>query len=255
MPYVYDGTIGDYVLGSDVYDISAIIGDSVVLEQSEGDVATKNNEFIGEPLLKSFSIGEYAFTAQCLDLQNAVLKSVFGAMTVSSVAGAAAMPSDAVPMYALFRIRFKGSDVPDVILPKVSMNSKLFVQQLKTRASQGNIAGTSLSRNVAIKQPSQQRDQQQASATTGSVLQFSNPSTYNPKTPVLFVPKGYTPIFMHHKVSATSEVYSEVDFDSGSVVSNITLNPTTGVWTTDVSPNNNNDNNEPEEPISEEQQE
>ena len=87
------------------------------------------------------------------------------------------------------------------------------------------------------------------------MLQFSNPSTYNPKTPVLFVPKGYTPIFMHHKVSATSEVYSEVDFDSGSVVSNITLNPTTGVWTTDVSPNNNNDNNEPEEPISEEQQE
>ena len=43
VPYVYNSTYGDYVLGSDVYDISEVIGDSIVIEQSEGDSVTKEN--------------------------------------------------------------------------------------------------------------------------------------------------------------------------------------------------------------------
>lgn len=220
VPYVYDNTYNDYVLGSDVYDISAIIGDSIVIEQSEGDTVTKNNEFIGSPILECVSNGKYVFTAQCLDLQDKILKSLYGAMTVSGSEGAAAFQDDYVLIYALVRIRFKESSLPDVILPKVQLNSKLFINQLKTNASQGNIAGTSMSRYVAVV----------GTGTSGTVLQFSNPTTYTPFTPVLFVPKSKSAIVFHHKGSGSTDTYSAIDFSNGAVSSNIELNPSTGAW-------------------------
>lgn len=225
VPYVYDSTVSDYVLGGDVYDISAIIGDSTTLEQSDGDSVTKNNEFIGSPLLECFSGGEYGFTAQCVDLQNKVLKSVFGAMTVSNTEGAAAFNDDFTLIYALVRIRFKDSSLPDVVMPKVQLNSKLFINQLKTRESQGNIAGTALSRNVAIK----------GSGTSGTVLQFTTPTTYTPYTPVLFVPRDKFPLVLHHNGSSTTDTYSTVDFTNGTVSHNIEVNPSTGAFTTSSS--------------------
>lgn len=222
IPYVYDENIGDYVLGSDIYDISAIIGDSIVIEQSDGDKTTKENEFTSVPLLETFTNGKYVFTAQCVDLQNGVLKSLMGAMTASgnngAVEGAAAFNDNVSSPYALVRIRFGGNGVSDVFLPKVQLNSRLFIQQLKTRAGQGNVSGTAFAKNVAIKD----------NDAPGYLLQFSSiggTPTYTPYTPVLFVPVGCTPLFKHDDKS-----YDIIDFSNGVVSNNIAVNGQGGTW-------------------------
>ena len=228
VPYVYDSTIGDYVLGSDVYDISAVIGDSITIEQSDGDTEAKYNEFKASPLIESVSGSKYSFTAQCLDLQNSVLQSLFGVMVGhgynGAVNGAVAFNDDFVLLYALIRIRFEDASLPDVVMPKVQLNSKLFVQQLKTRASQGNIAGTALAHTVAV----DDRD----NPAGGNLLQFSsqaNGTTYTPHTPVLFVPRGYD-FFVYRNEAELDDVYSRVNFNSGGVGNNIHINPSNGSW-------------------------
>lgn len=223
VPYVYDDTDGveDYVLGSEVYDISAVIGDSIVLEQKDGDVDEKFNEFVQSPLVRNVTAGAYDFTAQCLDLQDKVLRALFGAYTASGtngvVNGVAALPDDYQLQYAMIRIRFHDINLSDVILPKVQMNSKLLLQQMKTRGSQGNVSGTALSQRVAVID----RD-----AVSPMALQFGSgaagESTFVPVTPVLFVPRGYTPMVLHHRDENDNDkyIFSTVNFTAGSVSHN-----------------------------------
>lgn len=217
VPYVYDSTIGDYVLGSDVYDISAVIGDSITLEQSDGNTEAKYNEFKASPLIESVSGSKYNFTAQCLDLQDKVLKSLFGAMTASG--GAVALQEDFTTLYALIRIRFHDNDLPDVFLPKVSLNSKVFVNQLKTRASQGNISGTALPVVSAVE-----------NNTLSSLLYFSSlqNGTYTPYTPVLLIPKARRVLFYHSHYNDTLDYYSNVNFILGQTTHDTLVNPATG---------------------------
>jgi hypothetical protein len=228
VPYVYDQSVEDYVLGGDVYDISAVIGDSITIEQSDGNTEAKYNEFKASPLIESVSGSKYNFTAQCLDLQNSVLQSLFGVMVGhgynGAVNGAAAFNDDFVQRYALVRIRFADASLPDVILPKVQLNSKLFIQQLKTRASQGNIAGTALALNCCIKDAN----------TMNHLLQFSSPqgTTYTPYTPVLFVPKGMTSMYYRKEVNGKKHIYTTINFTNGNVSNETMVNPIEGTWAT-----------------------
>lgn len=225
VPYVYDSTVGDYVLGDDVYDISAVIGDSIVVEQSEGDKSTKENEFVASPLLEAHSNGVYGFTAQCIDLQISVMKALFVAMTGSSVQGLVAMRDDFALRYAMVRVRFNGSSVSDLVMPKVQLNSRLFIQQLKTRVGQGNVGGTASSRKVAI-----------TDGTTSALAQFldnaGGKATYTPFTPLLFVPKDRNAIVLHHEVPSGNDIYSMVNFTTGTVVHNISVDASAGTWST-----------------------
>ena len=222
VPYVYDDSadVNDYVLGSDVYDISAVIGDSITLEQKDGDVEEKFNEFVRTPIVRNVSAGSYDFTAQCLDLQDKVLKSLFGAYTAIGangiVEGLSALHDDYQLQYAMIRIRFKDTSLSDIILPKVQMNSKLILQQMKSRGSQGNIDGTALSCSVSV------IDRE---SETPMVLDFGE-ENFAPFTPVLFVPREYTPMVFHHKddINKSKYVFSTVDFSTGSVTNNTVVN-------------------------------
>lgn len=228
VPYVYDNNVESHVLGSSVYDISSIIGDSITIEQSEGEKVRKTNEFVSEPLLETSFGSRFGFTAQCLDLQNSILKAIFCAMTGSgkygAVEGAAAFNDDYVLQYALIRIRVKDASSPDVILPMVKMNTRLLLNQLKSRGSQGNIGGTALSKKVAV---------EDNIGGQGGLLQFSVPATnsvtYTPYTPLLFVPKTNTPLF-HHHTDGDYEYYSVVDFSTGHVAHNIEVEIGSGSW-------------------------
>lgn len=207
IPYVYNSTYNEYVLGNTAYDLSAIIGDSIVIEESDGDTQTKECEFYREPIVKNVTKGETNVTAQCLDLQNDVLKALFGAYYNDTI-GAAAMRNDYTTMYALIRIRFSGASEPDVYLPQVLLNSKLFFQQLRTRGAQGNLAGTALSRTCSVV------------GTSPNLVQFTDPTngenTYQVDTPILFVPKGQTPLFLNH-IDNTNQnmVFDEVNDAAG----------------------------------------
>lgn len=228
VPYVYDQSVEDYVLGSDVYDISAVIGNSITIEQSDGNTEAKYNEFKASPLIESVSGSKCAFTAQCIDFQDSVLQSLFGVMVGhgynGAVNGAVAFNDDFVLLYALIRIRFADTASPDVVMPKVQLNSKLFIQQLRTRQAQENIAGTALAHTVAV----DDRD----NPMEGELLQFSsqaNGTTYTPHTPVLFVPRGYD-FFVYRNEANLDNVYSRVNFNIGSVGNNIHINPSNGSW-------------------------
>lgn len=216
LPYTISN--GIYVIGADIYDISAIIGDSIVIELGEGDKSTKENEFKSEPLVENRTAGRYAFTAQCLDMQNKVLKSLFGAYTVTNVEGAVAMPNEPQTLYVAIMIKFVESDTPNILLPKVQMDNRMFLQQFKTRAGQGNLSGSALLCDVAIDD----------ATDTKHLYQFTNiqgTSTYNPTTPMLFVPKGHMVI-----IRRSGKVCSIVDFDNGTIENNIQINTTNGTW-------------------------
>lgn len=220
VPYVFDNSVGDYVLGSYVYDLSAIIGDSIVLEQKDGDVLTKSNEFKSDPLIECASGLRYSFTAQCIDLQNSVLKALFAAMTVSDLNGAAAFEPEYTLVYALIGIRFKGSDLPDVVLPKVKINSHLLISQLKTNVSQCNFSGVCLAKNVAIENLLRTKCEQFSVASSGG-------TTYTPLTPVLFVPQKKRFLVYKQYFDNTTDLYSYINFSNGSV-RDITVNPSNG---------------------------
>lgn len=234
VPYVYDDSdeVNDYVLGSDVYDISAVIGDSIALEQDDGDVEEKFNEFKRTPIVRNVSAGSYDFTAQCLDLQDKILKSLFGAYTASGatgvVQGVVAMPDDYQLQYAMIRIRFKDASLSDIVLPKVQMNSNLLLQQMKSRGSQGNVSGTALSRMVAVVDEN---------SVLPMVLQFGSSAVgenvFAPSTPVLFIPRGYRAMILHHYDEDNKRyVFSTVNFSTGSVAHNTVVNIEDGSYET-----------------------
>lgn len=226
VPYVYDDSAGvnDYVLGRDVYDISAVIGDSITIEQEDEEVEEKFNEFVSMPILQNVSAGSYKFSAQCLDLQDSILKALFGAYMASDVA---VLPDDYQLQYAMIRIRFKDASLSDIILPKVQMNSKLLLQQMMSRGSQGNINGTALPRMIAVIDES---------SVTRSVMEFLSPTRedakFAPLTSVIFVPRGYTPMVMHHKLGSSGDkyIFSTVDFSTGVTKSNCSVDISTGEY-------------------------
>ena len=232
IPYVYDGTSGvnEYVLGQDVYDISAVIGDSIALEQKDGEVEEKFNEFVSTPIIRNVTSGTYDFTAQCLDLQDNVLKAIFGAYygvgQRGTISGVVAMPEKDVLCYALIRIRFQSTSMPDVIFPKVQLNSKLLMQQMKSRGSQGNISGVALPSMVTVDDPTESL-QKLLNFNTSDGQSYS----YAPSTPVLFVDRTQNPSFLHHKEEGNTYIFSTVDFSTGNVLHNRKVNISDGSYT------------------------
>lgn len=215
VPYVYNEDVEDYVLGDTIYDLSSVIGDSITVEQSDGDTTTKENEFTGEIIVENVTNGKRAFTAQCLNLQDEVLRALFKAY-VNTESCISALRKDFETNFALVRIRFKGDGVPDVYLPKVALNARMIINQMKTRASYGDIKGTVMSRVCSVVK----------TAADGVLYGLLEPLTdtdmsdvYQWDTPMLFVPKSKTPLFLHHieyaaDWSVDSYYFDELDFSA-----------------------------------------
>lgn len=224
VPYVYDESVEDYVLGDTIYDIFSIIEDSITIEESDGDTTIKANEHTGKPIVTNTNKGDSKFTAQCLDIQNSILKSLFGAYigmdeteeTPVEVEGLAALPNDYPTIFALIRITFKDESIPDVYLPKVQLNSKLMMQQMKTRGSQGNISGNIIPHQVCVGKG--------VSVFLINFATIAGESDFIVETPVLFCPSGYTPYFLHH-YEDKEYTFSQVLWNNkiGSCVTTVTV--------------------------------
>lgn len=229
VPFVYEKEYDDYILGEDVYDISAIIADTLSLEQKDGDVTEKFNEFVRSPLVRNVTAGAYDFTAQCLDLQDKVLKVLFGALPAKGndgdVEGLVAMPDDNKLLYAMVRIRFKDDTLSDIILPKVQIDSKMVLQQMKSHGGQGNISGTALPRMTAV-------DDIHADHTVvGFTDTVADEVLFAINTPVLFVPRDYPPMVLHHYDSGSDRyIFSMVDFSTGDVYHDRSVNISNGTY-------------------------
>lgn len=132
---------GSYELGSDIYDLVNIVGDSTNVEQAENEVNEIEHEFSSEPLYEAVTLGTKTFATECVDYQNDVLKVLFG---WKEEGGILAAPSDYEELYCAIELGFNSTDKV-VVLPKVKMNSRAVLASMKTDVSRGNITGTAYS--------------------------------------------------------------------------------------------------------------
>jgi hypothetical protein len=130
------------------YDITEVVADTTTVEQAENESNALDHEFSSTPLYENIKLGEKTIALESIDLQNAVLKGLFGwkeieatdEKGVKTVVGMAA-PISYEALYATIELGFStGNDI--IILPKVLLNSRAVIASMKTDASRANINGT-----------------------------------------------------------------------------------------------------------------
>lgn len=130
---------GEDHIGNDTYDLVDIVADSTSVEQAENEINAIDHEFSGAPLFENIALGEKTFTTECIDLQNEVLKSMFGWTTDN--AGNALAPTGYESLYCHIELHFNSTkDI--LVLPKVLLNSRAVIASMKTDVSRANITGT-----------------------------------------------------------------------------------------------------------------
>lgn len=132
-------------LGETTYDLVNIVGDTTSLEQAENEINALEHEFSSEPLYEVVTLGEKAFTTECIDFQNPVLQNLFGWEVSES--GDAFAPTVYKDLYCKVEMQFNSTD-SIIVLPKVKLNSRAVIATMKTDASRGNITGTCYSAYV-----------------------------------------------------------------------------------------------------------
>lgn len=135
---------------STIYDITAIMADTVSIEQDDPETNDIASEFSDTPLDTNTTLGKYNFSATCIDFQNTIMKEFLGWKEVSLSTTGTASPAIAAQnayedMYAEIVIGFSNAIV---VLPKVHLNSKAVFSSLKSGAAEAQIAGTCLTAYV-----------------------------------------------------------------------------------------------------------
>lgn len=123
----------------DVYDITNIVGDTTSIEQDDPEVNEIASEFTDAPLYENTSLGRKNFTCECIDMQNEVLKGLFGWETDEK--GNVYAPAAYKPLYCKIELAFNTTN-DIIVLPKVKMNSKATLASMRTDVSRGTISGT-----------------------------------------------------------------------------------------------------------------
>lgn len=122
----------------DTYDVTEVVADTTSVEQAENEANTLEHEFSSAPLYENIQLGDKTFACESIDLQNEVLKGLFG-WTVTETGAYA--PVSYKPLYATIELGFNSND-DVVVLPKVLLNSRAVIASMKTDASRANITGT-----------------------------------------------------------------------------------------------------------------
>jgi hypothetical protein len=123
----------------DIYDITEVVADTTSVEQADNDVNTIEHEFSNNPLFENIQLGDKTFTCESIDLQDAVLKDLFGWQPIGSDGVAA--PNAYKHLYATIELGFDNTD-DEIVLPKVLLNSRAVIASMKTDASRATISGT-----------------------------------------------------------------------------------------------------------------
>lgn len=134
-PYVDEDTVGNTT-----YDIISIVADTLSITPDDNTINAREWEFGDTPLYETVTLGKVQFAATCIDLQNTILKNIFG--WTEDASGNVFMPKTYVDKYASIVVEFADETDPTIILPKVKMNSKVVLASLKTGSAEGQLAGT-----------------------------------------------------------------------------------------------------------------
>lgn len=123
----------------DIYDITEVVADTTSVEQADNDVNTIEHEFSNNPLFENIQLGDKTFACESIDLQDAVLKDLFGWQAIGS--NGVAAPNAYKHLYATIELGFDNTD-DEIVLPKVLLNSRAVIASMKTDASRATISGT-----------------------------------------------------------------------------------------------------------------
>lgn len=129
-------------LGNTTYDIVDIVGDTLSFTPDDNTINAKESEFKDDPLFENVTLGKYQFACTCIDFQNAVMTAIYG--WESDESDNVYAPVGYKDKYALIEVGFRNEDVV-VVAPKVKLNSKATLANLKTGTSEGAMAGTAYS--------------------------------------------------------------------------------------------------------------
>ena len=137
-PWVKDAETDKLSVGKNTYDITEVVADTISVEQAENDVNTIEHEFSSSPLYENIQLGDKTVALESIDLQNLVLKGLFGWTIDGDNAYA---PIAYSHLYAAIEIGFHSTE-DVIVLPKVLLNSRAVIASMKTDASRANISGT-----------------------------------------------------------------------------------------------------------------
>jgi hypothetical protein len=124
----------------DTYDLTEVVADTTSVEQAENDSNVLEHEFSSSPLYENIQLGDKTFTCESIDLQNGVLKGLFGWYAPDNDDNVYA-PIAYKHLYATIEMGFHGNGNV-IVLPKVLLNSRAVIASMKTDASRANITGT-----------------------------------------------------------------------------------------------------------------
>jgi hypothetical protein len=141
IPYTVQG--GSLVVGTDTYDVTEIVADTVSITPDDNEVNTTDAEFRDTPLFENVTLGKVQFAATCTDFQNEMMKGIFGWTEYQAGTGtdpkAVLAPLTYQDLWCAIVVKFSNRYV---LLPKVKMNSKAVLATLKTGYGEGQLAGT-----------------------------------------------------------------------------------------------------------------
>lgn len=137
-PWVNDAETDRLSVGTQTYDITEVVADTISVEQAENDVTTIEHEFSSSPLYENIQLGDKTVALESIDLQNLILKGLFGWTIEGDNAYA---PIAYSHLYAVVEIGFHSTE-DVIVLPKVLLNSRAVIASMKTDASRANISGT-----------------------------------------------------------------------------------------------------------------
>lgn len=132
-------------IGTDGYDIHDIVGDTFSLTQDDSDRTEIPWEFGDDPLDENVSLGNRSLTMQCLDFQDDIMKQLFGWDTDTD--GFAAAPAQYTDLYCTIVLQFEGKSV---VMPKVKMDSKAALENLRTDIARGELNGVLYATDVLL---------------------------------------------------------------------------------------------------------
>ena len=127
-------------LGTNTYDIVDVVADTTSIEQADNDVNAIDHEVSSSPLYENVNLGEKTFACESIDLQNDVLKQLFG-WTIDQQGNVAYAPTGYKDLYVAMEIGFNSTE-DIIVLPKVKMNSRAVIASMRTDVSRANITGS-----------------------------------------------------------------------------------------------------------------
>lgn len=133
-------------IGSVTYGLPDIVADSLSLIAEDNEITEIEGEFVSEPLHESVIPGKYTFQANNLNFAPEFFSAFMG-WEKDETTGDVYAPALYKEVYVVAEIGFENEDIV-LVLPKLKLNSKANLENLKSGTGLINLAGTAYSMEV-----------------------------------------------------------------------------------------------------------